>query len=81
MSFELSPDSCARSAVAITPANSDLSAPVRALYVGGSGNIKITTITGNEVTIVNVASGSILPISVKRVWSSSTTATNIIGLS
>jgi hypothetical protein len=79
--FGLSSDSCAQSAIAITPADSDLAHPVRSLYVGGGGNIKITTVNGQTVTIAGVNAGSIIPISVKRVWSSDTTATSILGLS
>ena len=81
MSFGLSPDSCAGSAVAITTANSDLAHPVRSLYVGGAGNVRVTTVNGQDVTFVGVQAGTILPISVKRVWSTSTTATSIVGLS
>lgn len=78
--FTETPDSCARSAVAITPANSDLNAPVRALYVGLGGDIAIVTTINQSVTLVNVQSGTILPISVKRVSSTGTTASSIVGL-
>lgn len=81
MSFGLTPDSCARAVFAITPADSDLAHPVRALYVGGTGNISVVATSGTTATFVNVAAGSILPVSVKRVSSTGTTATNIIGLS
>jgi hypothetical protein len=79
--FQTTPDSCAKTAVSITPADSDLAVPCRALYVGTGGNLRVTTINGNDVTIANVAAGTILPVSVKRVWTTSTTASNIIGLS
>jgi hypothetical protein len=78
--FNKTPDSCATSAVAITPADSDLAAASRALYIGTSGNLRVTTTSGNDVTFTNVSSGTILPVSVKRVWATSTTASNIIGL-
>jgi len=80
-SFGMSPDSCAQSATSITPADSDLSLPMRSLYIGGSGNVRVTTVNGHDVTFVGVAAGTILPVSIKRVWTTSTTATNIIGLS
>lgn len=79
--FSTTPDSCAKTAVAITPADSDLTVPCRALYVGTGGNLRVTTINNNDVTFFNVAAGTILPVSVKRVWATSTTALNIIGLS
>ena len=81
MGFSLTPDSCAGSAVAITPADSDLSAVQRSLYIGSAGNLKVTTVNGHEVTFSNVVAGSILPVTVKRVWSTGTTASSIIGLS
>jgi hypothetical protein len=78
--FSTTPDSCAKIATAITPADSDLAAASRALYIGTSGNLRVTTTSGNDVTFANVASGTILPVSVNRVWATSTTASNIIGL-
>ena len=79
MSFSSSPDSCARVAFAVTPADSDLVQPARALYVGGAGNLVITTTGGSVVTLAGVAAGSFVPISVKRVAAAST-ATSIVGL-
>jgi hypothetical protein len=81
MSFGLSPDSCAQSAIAITPADSDLAHPVRSLYIGGNGNLRVTTINGQDVTFTNISAGTILPVSVRRVWSTNTTSTSILGLS
>lgn len=72
---------CAQNAVEITTADSDLTNSARALYVGGSGNIKVTTVDGDVVTFIGCVVGTILPVSVKRVWATSTTATNIVGLS
>lgn len=52
-----------------------------ALYVGGGGNVAVRTEGGDAVTFSNVVAGSILPVRVNLVKSTSTTATNIIGLS
>jgi hypothetical protein len=79
MSFSSSPDSCARVAFAITPADSDLVQPARALYVGGAGNLTIETVGGSTVTLTAIPAGVFVPISVKRV-AEATTATSIIGL-
>ena len=81
MSFGLTPDSCAASAIAITKADADLDHPVRSLYIGGAGNIRVTTVNGQDVTFVGLLAGTILPVSVKRVWSTNTSVTGIIGLS
>ena len=78
--FTQTGDSCARSAVAITPANSDLNAPVRALYIGLGGDVAVVTTINQSVTFVNVQSGTILPVSVKRVSLTGTTASSIVGL-
>jgi hypothetical protein len=78
--FSKTADSCASMAIAITPADADLVQHVRALYVGTSGALRVTTVMGNDVTFANLAAGSILPVSVKRVWTTNTTASNVIGL-
>ena len=71
-------DSPVRHAVAVTPNDStDLANSSRAIYVGVGGNIKLTTVDGDTVTMVGVAAGSFYPIRVARIWSTDTTATNI----
>ena len=78
--FSTTPDSCAVNCIAITPADSDLVAPVRALYIGGSGNVKINDTGNGAVTFVAVQAGTILPVMARRVYATGTTATNIVGL-
>lgn len=74
-------ESPASNAFAIVPSNTvDLDYATRAIYVGGDGNITLVTIKNETVTLVGVKAGSILPISVKRVNASLTTATNLVGL-
>lgn len=68
------------SAAAVTP--SDSAANIfRALYVGSGGNLNLL-LEGDTVPVVfvNVPSGTLLPVSVKKVYSTSTTASNIVGL-
>ena len=48
------------------------------LYIGTSGNIKVVTAGGDEVTFVGVS--GFFPVQVIRVLSSGTTATNIVAL-
>jgi hypothetical protein len=68
-------------AKSITPADgSDLAYPNASIYIGGNGNIKVTTEEGDVVTFVGVVAGTILPVSCKRVWSASTTATNLVAI-
>jgi len=79
----LQPDGAnpALGAALVTLADSDL--PVlgaRALYVGSSGNVRVTTAFGDDVVFTGVLAGSILPVSVNRVWLTNTTAGNIVAL-
>lgn len=66
--------------VAITAADSNLTTPVRGLFVGTGGNVKITDTEGNAATFNNVMSGSILPVACARVWATGTTASGFVGL-
>ena len=66
---------------AVTPGDgSDLAIATRALWVGGAGDVKVTTVGGDTVILVGVTAGSLLPIRVSRVHSTSTTATSMVGL-
>ena len=66
----------------ITPSNStdEADGPFRAIYVGGSGNLVVVDLNGIAATFVGVVAGSILPLIGKRVNSTNTTATFLIGL-
>lgn len=52
----------------------------RGLYVGGAGNLKVTTVNGEAVTFVGVPAGTILPVRAKIVWSTGSTATSVVAL-
>lgn len=68
-------------ATAVTPSDStDLGRVARALYIGGSGNVKLNTPDDQSVTFVGLQAGTILPVRVKRVFSTDTTATSIVAL-
>jgi hypothetical protein len=65
----------------ITPSDvANLSRATRSLYVGTGGDLRVTTVYGDDVTFSNVNSGQVLPVRAIRVWSTSTTATDILGL-
>lgn len=51
-----------------------------ALYFGGAGNVKIKTAMDTDITFIGLTAGAILPVRVKQVFSTGTTATNIIAL-
>jgi len=69
-----------QAAFVVTPADSDFtgSRVARGLWVGGAGNVRVTMVNGDDVLISGVAAGTLLPFSVKRVWSTNTTATLIV---
>jgi hypothetical protein len=72
----------ANGAAAITPSNTtDLTVYARGIYVGVGGNITVDmTDSGTNITFLAVPQGTILPIQVKRVYSTGTTATNLVAL-
>lgn len=68
-------------AVAVTPDDdNDLTHVTRYLYVGGTGNVKVTMQGGETVVLTGLVQGHMHPIRVSRVHSTDTTATAIIGL-
>ena len=77
-------------AAAVTPSNSTYIPSVSTqdgsgnngcvLYVGGAGNLKVTTAGGDEVTFTGVLAGSFIPVQVIRVWATGTSATSIVAL-
>lgn len=65
----------------ITPSDAaELASITRALYVGGSGDVVVVMRGGQTVTFRAAAAGSTLPIRVKQVRATGTTATNLVGL-
>lgn len=74
-------DSPAWDATAVTAADSDLARiPTRGVYVGGAGNLAVKMAGGTTLTFTGVAAGTILPIRVDQIRSTSTTATAIVAL-
>lgn len=54
---------------------------VRGLWVGGAGNVAILAADDSAaVTLVGVQAGTLIPIRVKRVNSTNTTATSIVAI-
>lgn len=66
---------------AVTPDDSnDLAYVTRGIYVGTAGNLKVTLLNGDAITFTSLAAGIIHPIRAKRIWTTGTTAANILGL-
>ena len=65
-------------AAAVTPNDStDLAEITLSLYIGGTGNLKVTMFDDSVVTYTGIAAGR-HPLRVKRVWANGTSATNIV---
>ena len=64
-------------AAAVTPSDSADLPQFSVIYVGGAGNVKVTTAQGSAVTFSGVQSGGVLPVRVRRVWATGTTATTM----
>ncbi len=50
------------------------------LYVGGLGDVRVLTAGGDDVVFSAVPAGTFVPVNVVRVFSTNTTATNIVAL-
>ena len=72
----------ATSSVSVTPSDSEeLAYLTRGLYVGVGGNLSVKLRDDSAaVVFVGVAEGTILPLQVKQVMETDTTATNIVAL-
>lgn len=77
--MQTGPFSTYSTAAAITPSDSALQT-YRAIYVGGAGNVAVTTEGGNIVTFTAPPVGTIIPVSTQKVMATNTTATLLIGL-
>ena len=68
-------------AFAITPNDAaDFSDTTRAIYVGSGGSMVAVLSSGTEVTFSGLQGGSIVPIRVRRIKATGTTATALVGL-
>jgi hypothetical protein len=82
--FGLNGDNPGRRAVAVTPsATVDLTDYPRALYIGVGGDVSVIPVGNAADTAVvfkGLAAGTILPVGVRRVFVSGTTATDIVAI-
>jgi hypothetical protein len=67
--------------VSVTPSDTvNTTLPLRAIYVGVTGNVKILDMAGSTITLVGLAAGIFHPVCAMRVFSTDTTATSIVGV-
>ena len=72
--------SARRAADVVTSNTVTYESPTRGVYVGVGGNVKVDMVSGGTVTFVGVAAGTLLPIQVERIYTTGTTATNMVAL-
>lgn len=70
----------AENATDVTTSDTVDLAQASTLYIGNTGNVKVTMAKSGTITFQNCQKGSTLPILVTRVWATGTTATNIVAL-
>ena len=66
--------------VDISSSDVTLAIPGGVLYIGVGGDLKVTTISGDTLEFRNLASGSVLAVQVKKVFSTGTDADDIVAL-
>ncbi len=75
------PTASAASGAAVTPSDTAALPMTRAVYVGGTGNLAVQLWRDtNPVLLVSVQAGTLLPIRIRKVLETGTTATSIIAL-
>lgn len=52
----------------------------RAIHIGVGGDVKVTTVDGDTFVLKNCVSGDRYPVMARIIWSTGTTATNLVGL-
>lgn len=76
-------DGPAKYSLSITPSDgADLTTPVRRVYVGTAGNIKLELAgdtSGAFVILNNVPAGTMLAIRARKIWATGTSAANLVG--
>lgn len=79
--FGSAPSGPYKTGVAVTPSDADELAQVAsALYIGGTGDVAVVMVDGTSITLKSVPTGDVLPLRVRQVKATGTTATNIVAL-
>lgn len=80
--FEPGSDAPGIKGAAVTPHDStdDPAGPFRAVYVGSTGNVSVVNMDGTAVSYANCPTGFIIPQWVKRVNSTGTSASSLVGI-
>lgn len=58
----------------------DLPIIALSILVGVSGTVKVTTVGGDTVTVTGTPAGGKIPLAVRRIFTTGTSATGLVGL-
>jgi hypothetical protein len=58
----------------------ELTYVTRAIYVGGAGNMSVVTAKGTSVVFTGLPAGIVLPVRIRKVLATGTTATNLVAI-
>jgi ethanolamine utilization microcompartment shell protein EutS len=65
----------------ITPSNTaNLAGSPRAIWVGGAGDVAVEMIDGSTGVLAGILAGTLMPVRVRKVLATGTTATGLVGL-
>jgi len=68
-----------KNAESVTPSDTTTFTSItHGIYVGGAGDLAVTTVKGNVVTFKSVPVGLIIPVQASKVMATNTTATDIV---
>jgi hypothetical protein len=69
-------------AIAVTASDTvdDPGGPFAGFYTGSGGTIRVLTIKNGDVTFANLVAGVVMTVAIRRVFSSTTSATGVFGM-
>ncbi len=71
----------ATEAVAVVPSDEDqLDWASRAIYVGSTGSLRATMLSGDTVDFTQIQGGMVYPLRVRKIWADGTDAGGIVAL-
>jgi hypothetical protein len=79
--FTIQPSTYDAEAINVSSADYTPAVTCRGIYVGGAGDVALTTMGGSAITFKAVPAGTFMPVSFTSVQHTGTTATNLLALS
>lgn len=64
----------------VTPSDTTVLTNCTGIYVGGTGNVSVVTLSGKTLAFLAVPAGVTIRLKIKQVLATGLTASNIIGL-